>query len=54
MGLETNIFEYSSGREEGRHKKEYPVVLSRCDTYRDTWVTMRYVSRYLFIALVSA
>ena len=25
----------------------------RCDTYRDTWVTMRYVSRYLFIALVS-
>ena len=21
--------------------------ISRCDTYRDTWVTMRYVSRYL-------
>ena len=28
-------------------------LISRCDTYRDTWVTMRYVSRYLFIALVS-
>ena len=30
----------------------YPIT--RCDTYRDTWVTMRYVSRYLFIGLVSA
>ena len=28
-------------------------MISRCDTYRDTWVTMRYVSRYLLIALVS-
>ena len=25
----------------------YPI--SRCDTYRDTWVMMRYVSRYLII-----
>ena len=23
------------------------ILGSRCDTYRDTWVTMRYVSRYL-------
>ena len=30
----------------------YPI--SRCDTYRDTWVTMRYVSRYLSIGLISA
>ena len=29
-------------------------LISWRDTYRDTWVTMRYVSRYLFIALVSA
>ena len=28
-------------------------LISRCDTYRDTWVMMRYVSRYLFIALVN-
>ena len=26
-------------------------LISRRDTYRDTWATMRYVSRYLFITL---
>ena len=29
-------------------------LISRCDTYHDTSATMRYVSRYLLIALVNA
>ena len=40
----------------GKHNlvvlSRYPI--SRCHTYRDTWVTMRYVSRYLSIGLTSA
>ena len=36
------------------YNQKYMIVLSRypisrCDTYRDTWITMRYVSRYLFM-----
>ena len=47
-----------AGSRPGPFLTDFTVLLSRypmslCDTYRDTWVTMRYVSRYLSIGLIS-
>ena len=41
-----------SGKQCSLVLSRYPI--SRCDTYRDTWVTMRYISRYLSIGVISA